>query len=261
MSHWQNYPAQWNTVGPPLRTSPEVVSLMQDLTGHPLGRVLLLGVTPELADAFPRVLGVDKSPDMVRRVWPGDTAEKKAVVGDWLEIGEPSQSFAAVVGDGSLNNVAWPDEVSLLMRQALRLLRPGARFACRLFERPPDPLSWDDLAAAGTRPATVNFHAFKWQLAMRIAEDHGATLPVTAILHHFDRLFPDRDALSERTGWPRRAIDTIGVYRGSPLVYCFPNRAEFLSCIPPDAKDISFTACGTYDLAECCPVLSFASSR
>jgi len=261
MSHWQKYPAQWNTVGPPLRTSPEVVFLMQDLTGHPTGRVLLLGVTPELAAGFPRLLAVDKSPDMVRRVWPGDSAEKTAIVGDWLEIDEPPQSFAGVVGDGSLNNVAWPDEVSRLSQQALRLLRPGARFACRLFERPAHPLSWSDLARAGTEPATVNFHAFKWQLAMRISEDHGATLPVTSILHHFERLFPDRDALSGRTGWPRRAIDTIDVYRGSPLVYCFPNRAEFLRCIPSGAADITFTPCGTYDLAECCPVLSFSSPR
>ena len=261
MNHWQKYPAHWNTVGPPLRSSPPVAALIRALTGNPAGPVLLLGVTPELAEAFPHIHAVDKSREMIERLWPGDSAGKTAAVGDWLEIEEPPESFAAVVGDGSLNNISWPGIVTRLLERVYAWLAPGGYFACRLFERPAAPLGWDALAAAGARAARLNFHAFKWQLAMRIAGDEGATLPVTAILAHFERLCPDRGKLAAHTGWPRRAIDTIDVYRGSPVVYCFPSRAEFRACLPPAATDIKFSPCGDYDLAECCPVLSFAKHR
>ena len=257
MSHWQEYHTQWETVGPPLRTDPSVVKLMATLTRSLRGPVLLLGVTPELADAFDEVKAIDKNPAMIDKVWPGDSRNKKAIAGDWLEMGGPGNLYSAVVGDGSLNNIAFPGEIAPLLARVIDLLLPGGRFACRLFERPDAPLTWRDLAAAGTYPATVNFHAFKWQLAMRIAADEGANIPVTSILQRFEDLFPDRDKLSEMTGWSRRAIGTIDIYRGSPVIYSFPSRAEFLSCIPAEASNAAFLVCGDYDLAACCPILTF----
>jgi SAM-dependent methyltransferase len=255
MSHWQSYHTQWETVGPPLRTSEVVVEFMVKLVKP--GPVLLLGVTPELAEAFDDVKAIDKSAAMVEKVWPGDAARKKAEVGDWLLMDEPRDHYAAVVGDGSLNNIGYPSDIARVMELSLGMLKPHGRFACRLFERPAVPLSWDELRLVGTRPAALNFHAFKWQLAMRICADEGANVGVTPILQRFEELFPDRDWLAEKTGWPRRAIDTIDIYRNSPIAYSFPDRAEFEACIPAGAREPRFLACGDYDLAECCPVLTF----
>jgi len=78
-----------------------------------------------------------------------------------------------------------------------------------------------------------------------------------AILQRFNELHPDRDELAQRTGWPRAAIDTIDVYRGSPVMYVFPNRQEFTAALPGGIGDVRFTDCGSYDLANCCPILSF----
>ena len=80
---------------------------------------------------------------------------------------------------------------------------------------------------------------------------------MTTILERFEELFPDRDRLAATTGWSRRAIDTIDIYRNSPIAYSFPDRAEFEGCIPVGVRNPRFLACGTYDLAECCPVLIF----
>ncbi|MBI2717978.1 MAG: methyltransferase type 11 [Rhizobiales bacterium] len=257
MNHWRTYHAQWEKLGPPLRPSAEVVAGIRSLVGSADGRVFLLGVTPELAGMFPELLAMDKNPAMIANLWPGDTGSKKAIAGDWLEIRQPAGSFAAIVGDGSLNNIAHTADIARLLGLVLGLLRPGGRFACRLFERPARPFTVQHLMKVAWSPAPINFHAFKWQLAMLIGAEEGASVPVARILERFEQLFPDRDGLSERTGWPRQAIDTIDIYRGSPVVYSFPNRAEFLGCIPAAAGGVEFHPCGGYDLAACCPILTF----
>jgi hypothetical protein len=94
-------------------------------------------------------------------------------------------------------------------------------------------------------------------LAMHLASAEGTTVPVTRILEAFESLFPDRAALARRTGWAREAVDMIDVYRNSPIVYCFPNRQEFDAVLPKSAVGVTYHACGSYDLAACCPILSF----
>lgn len=257
MSHWQKYHARWAQIQPPLRPDQDVVRALKTLTASPSGPVLLLGVTPELADAFDHVHAIDKNPAMIENVWPGDTDVKKAWQGDWLQAPLPSRHFHAVLGDGSLNNVSYPGELKLLLQRARDCLVPHGTFACRLFERPATPYSIADLQQAASGNASINFHAFKWKMAMHIAEKNQAMVPVAAILRLFEELFPDRDQLAHVSGWPRSAIETIDVYRGSPVEYSFPDRREFLDALPDGIRDTNFMACGHYDLAENCPILSF----
>lgn len=103
----------------------------------------------------------------------------------------------------------------------------------------------------------VNFHAFKWQLAMHIAGYTSSTVRVELISQRFNEMFPDRDELAQRTGWSRKEIDTIDVYQGSPMAYSFPNRVEYQQALPPGISGVEFQACGDYDLAHCCPILTF----
>lgn len=256
MNHWQTFPARWSLLRPPLRPDASVVERVRSLVGADAAPVLLLGVTPELAAAFASVEAVDKSAEMIAALWAGDAPGRRAIQGDWLELaGAPR--FPAVVGDGSPNALTSLDAIARLLRIVVDLLLPGGAFACRLYERPAVPFTVDDLRATTSRRGAMNFHGFKWQLALHIAEASSPVVPVARIGERFDALFPDRDALAEQTGWTRAEIDTIDVYKGSPVAYTFPNRVEFTRLLPPGIEAAEFQACGSYDMAACCPMLTF----
>jgi SAM-dependent methyltransferase len=247
--HWGDYHRKWALLHPPLRPHHSVVAAVKNLVGQEPRRLFLLGVTSELVDVFPSVTAMDRSPAIVAHRWAGDTASKKATVGDWLDI-EPDGSFDAVIGDGSLNMVAFPDEFSRMVSIAHRMLKPGGRFACRVYERPSAPF-------VNVEPDGIGFQGFKWKLAMFIAAQDGAAVPVAKILSEFNDRFPDRDALAAKAGWSRDMIDTIDAYTGSSLVYAFPSRTEFMDAAPGEIADLSFVATTGYDLAECCPIFTF----
>lgn len=257
MSHWTTNSTHWGKLQAPLRPNTDVVACVRKLTGDPTGPVLLLGVTPELADAFAVVQAIDKNPGMIANVWPGDGPNKRAEQGDWLDLDRSERRFSAAVGDGSLNCTCSLRELRSLLAVARDVLAPGGRFACRLFERPANSFTAADLADTASGRAKLNFHAFKWQIAMHLAGQVGAAIPVALILQRFNELHPDRDELAKRTGWPREAIDTIDIYLGSPVVFVFPDRAEFTAALPDGIGDVRFSDCGSYDLANCCPILSF----
>lgn len=256
-NHWEKNPSHWSRIEPPLRPDAAVTRAFQQLVGGPSSRVLLLGVTSELANAFDAVHAIDKSPMMLARVWPGDTATKHAVQGNWLDMPVSAQLFDGAIGDGCLSNLDYPHDVRAVLLRVNANLKPGSRFVCRLFERPDAPWSREALMDTASRPATINFHAFKWQVAMHLAGQTHATVSVPTILELFNKLFPDRAALAARTGWPLELIDLIDVYRDSEVRFTFMSRREILDVLPPDITDLRFDACGSYDLAECCPMMSF----
>jgi SAM-dependent methyltransferase len=256
-NHWDRSPRHWSRIEPPLRPNAEVTRAFVRLAGGASARVLLLGVTSELANAFESVHAIDKSPMMLAQVWPGDSASKQATLGNWLEMPVPDDVFDGVIGDGSLSNLVYPHEVREVLARARAKLRPGGNFVCRLFERPDVPVSREALLATAAGPAPINFHAFKWQLAMHLAGQGHATIPVPGILALFDELFPDRGAVAARTGWPRELIDLLDVYRDSDVHFTFMTRDEILAVLPPGITNLRFDACGSYDLAQCCPLMSF----
>jgi SAM-dependent methyltransferase len=258
-NHWQEYHKKWSALRPPLRPNSEIIDKVRELVGERDQRVLLLGATPELALAFESVVGVDKNRGMLDNLWPGDTPTRKAVAADWLTLDGSLGRFSAAIGDGSCNAVTFPNDLSRLLEQVRDHLEPGGRFVCRIYERPDPMPPLSRLMAEVAGKARINFHALKWHLAMRVAEETEPTVPVASILARFEELFPDRDRLAERTGWPREIVDTIDTYRGSAVAYCFPNRREFLALMPKGLGKASFHASGTYDLAEWCPM--FACER
>jgi SAM-dependent methyltransferase len=256
--HWQTYHRRWGGLEAPLRPNAEIRAGIVDLVGDKTDRVLLLGVTPELALSFDTVVALDKSATMIANIWPGDSETRRAIEADWLTLDGTLGRFSAVIGDGSCNAVAF-DEIGLLLKQVRDHLEPGGRFVCRLYARPDMPWTWDELVAEAAQPAKVNFHAFKWKIAMRIAADSGASVSVASILEGFEQHFRDREELTRLTGWDRSTVDMIDTYRGSNAVYCFPTRAEFLACLPSGFRNIGFHSSGSYDLAADCPI--FACER
>ncbi len=225
------------------------------IAGHDQ-RVLLLGVTPEYADVGTDVTAIDSSETMIANVWPGDTAHRRAIKGDWFAMPFERASFSAALGDGSFNTLPWPDGHRRMFDLLATMLRPRGRVVFRLFRAPDSAQSVDAVIAAAKARKIGSFHAFKWHLAMAlVAANRNPNIPVAAIRDAFDAAFPDRETLAAVTGWPAAQIETIDVYRGSPDSYSFPTSAEIRSAIPATFTTPDFLPSGSYELAERCPLV------
>ena len=251
-----NFYQRWAGLKPPLRPNAEVVSAVRGaIAGHE-ERVLLLGVTPELAEIGSTTVAVDMSESMLAVVWPGDTGTRRAICGNWLNMPLHLREFTAVIGDGSFAFMHLAGYVPLF-EQLGNLLLPGAAFAMRCYETP-EPCETvaqlrDEMMTGCNR---VGFHAFKWRLAMAIVAQSGnASISVVLIHQVFEREFRDRDALSAASGWSAAQIAEIDWYEGQDSIFSFPTRREILAALPANFSNPCFIASGHYELAERCPIL------
>jgi hypothetical protein len=251
-THWAERSKHWGRSQPPLRPDPDAVQLIQDLIGNTTNDILLLGVTRELTVAFENVIAVEREPGMISNVWLGDTDTKRVIHNDWLRVQFPLERFGGAVGDGSINQVAFPHDQLQLLDRILDWLEPGGVFACRMYTRPDTPITLDDLRREGLNP-TVNWSAYRRMLSMYLAEHVGQTYPFAEITPLFDGLFPDRSILP----WTKEQLEMIDTYATSKLQSCLPTRRELEQIIPARAREARFVDVGNYDLAYCCPVLTF----
>jgi len=255
-SHWTEIHRVWHRYTPPVRPNGEVVdALWRQIGGRP-GPVLLLGVTPELADIAPDLVALDKNPSMVANLWPGNAPSRRAVVGNWLNCNFAPASFAACIGDGSLCVVRYPDEMIRLCGQLAAALRPGGRLALRVFAQAEIPSTPESVAQDALRGAIRNFHGFKWRLAMAIAGQRGnPNVEMGWVFEAFHRMFPDRGRLAASTGWNREEIETIEFLKGSSAITSFPSRRQLQEVVERSLSDVRFVSAGTYEVAEHCPLL------
>ena len=251
-SHWAQRSQHWNRSQPPLRPDPAAVRLIQDLIGNTTSDILLLGVTRELTLAFENVLAVEREPNMIANVWLGDTDSKRVIHNDWLKVQFPLERFGGAVGDGSINQVAFPHDQLQLLDRILDWLEPGGTFACRMYTRPDTAITLDDLRREGLTP-TINWSAYRRMLSMYLAEIEGQTIHTRNITGVFNELFPDRSILP----WTQQELEMIDTYATSKLQSCLPTRKELEQIIPARAREVQFLDVGDYDLAHCCPVLTF----
>jgi len=255
-SHWEEFHRRWGRVKAPLRPNAEIVAAFEAAVAGHSGRVLLLGVTQELADIGRELVAVDRSQGMIDNVWPGNLTRRRAQLGDWLDLKFPRGHFTAVVGDGSLSTLPYPAGHRAFYAQLEHVLRPGGRFVARTFATPEDGETIDAVIERTNAGRIANFHAFKWHLAMALVSASGdANIPVVKIRDAFNDNFPDRKALAAKTGWAIEDIDTIDVYAGSPDVYSFATLSQLRETIPPSFKRVYVEAVGTYPLADRCPFL------
>lgn len=245
---------RWTRLKPPLRPDDQIVAAYRHaIEGHD-HRVLLLGVTTELADLGQTTIAVDQSRKMIANAWPGDTARRKAIHGNWLDMPLHTREFSAAIGDGVLAGIAEP-QYSTFFSEIAKLLVPGARFAVRLYETPEPGETVAQVREQAMTKHIEGFHAFKWRLAMALAaEAQNAAVPVAAIHRSFQELFPDREVLSSATGWGLDEIAEIDAYDGKPMIYQFHTRQELLAHLPRDFSNPHFLPSGDYELAERCPI-------
>lgn len=256
MSHWSGQARQWDQVEAPLRPTPAVVQQLCGPLADAGDPALVLGVTPELTAALPRVLAVDRSATMIERLWPGDQPGRRALCADWLDLEPSGERYSGAVGDGSLTVLGTPQRVEQLLDRLLALLPAGAPLRLRVFLRPEAPWSLEQLQAVSQSPGDLNFYAFKWMLAMHLAGKHQDHVPVTSILNVLNQHWPDRALLAKRTGWTAASIDTIEVYRESADLYWFPTATTLLELLNNRFRNVQLSSCGSYPLATQCPILS-----
>lgn len=255
-SHWTDFHRRWARLKPPLRPDEAIVEAFRSAVAERRERVLLLGVTMELANIGAETIAVDHSAMMIAHVWPGDTAQRHAVNADWQALPFPASHFSAAVGDGCLSAVAYPGGQRGIFGQLSRIVKPGGRFVARLFQAPDQGETISAVGRSAMTRQIRSFHAFKWRLAMAIvAKAADPNIKVQQILDVFEREFPDRAGLARATGWPAADIDTIDVYRGSPEVYSFPTFAQLRTTIPKAFSEPRLLSVGKYELAERCPFL------
>lgn len=255
-SHWSEIHRVWALYAPPLRPDREVVAEMRRQIGAPAGRVLLLGVTPELANVAPELFAIDRNTAMVAHLWPGNTASRRVVVGDWLNGNFCAGSFATCIGDGSLNAVSFPGEFALLCGALEEVLREGGRIVFRVFLSPARSEDVETIRQSALHGEIGNFHAFKWRLAAAVAARAGRPdIPMGEVFDAFDGMFPDRDALAKATGWPQAEIETVTFLKGSRSISSFPTREQLLSAASTIFSRTRLVPAGGYELAERCPLL------
>lgn len=253
---WRAFRRRWPRLRPPLRPNADIVAAIgAQIAGHD-SRVLQLGVTPELASLGRDLTALDWSEAMMTRIWPGDGADRRAVLADWRAMPAFPHPFTAAIGDGSLNTLAWPNDVRAVLTNTAAQLARGGRVAIRCYLSPDEPETLASLAAdvlAGREPSP---HAFKWRLAMALcAARDDANIALEVIWRALDEMFPDRAALAAASGWGADDIGDFDAYRGSHATYCFPTAAQFSAAIPRTLADVRFVPAGDYPLAERCPIL------
>jgi SAM-dependent methyltransferase len=207
-----------------------------------------MGVTPQIAEAYTHVTAVEREPAMIERVWPDNSETKRAILDNWLTVELPENHYDGIIGDGSINMLDLKD-VEFMLDKAMRLLRPGGVFACRMFTRPDEPITMERLHAEARNP-TVNFSAYRRLIPMYIAAQNGPVVPVKLIVNLFDQMFPDRTILK----WTAEQMSTMEPYRTSESTTWFPTRDEILKLAPAGSRYIES---GTYDIADTCPILTF----
>lgn len=255
MSTWPKHSVNWNKLGPPMRPTPAVVKIFKDLAGD--GRVLMMGVTPELHTAFVDVIAVDRDENMISNVWPGDTLTRQVLQSDWMKMEWESNRFSAVVGDCALPMLSTIENMTEFQQRCFDWIKPGGVFVQRLFERPTEDYTWDQLVDMVSKPADINFHAFKWVACMSLAAEVGYKISDPVRFEYLNKLCADRTAVCEATGWSREAVDTIDMYENGVQAVTFCNRAEWLSTVPNDAVEVNFLYAYDYDLWQHCPILTW----
>ena len=260
--HWDAIRRHWRLLGSPLCPPPEAVTAYERELGLQSVDVVLLGVTPELAGLGRTMLAVDESPAMIAGIWPGDTASRKAVNGNWLELPLGDESAGAVIGDGCLSALGSSVARQTLLAEIARVLQPGARAALRAYASPEVPDDPQDVRALALSGSIATFHELKWRIAMACAgSDPDRAIPVRAILDAFDAMFADRDVLAATTGWAMPVIGTIDVYANSQTVYSFAPAATLVEEARRFFDSVRLASTGTYGLAERCPLLVLESPR
>jgi len=263
---WQQHASQWSLVGAPLRPSPADAALMRGaaLAHHGPGahdlQVCVLGVTPEVVglDWPPgsTIRAFDHSADMVQKVWrPHPTLRCEVSLADWSELPLDHGTVDVFAGDNSLGALPSVVKCQDVLRELHRALKPTGVLCLRCFIAPELPETLQAIQEEVGRGRVGSFHALKWRVAMALCPGPDHNVAVHRIVECFDSLFPDRQLLSHRQGWPVTVINTIDAYRDSDVRYTFFTW-KALERVAAPWFSIQTMEYPDYELAERCPTVT-----
>jgi SAM-dependent methyltransferase len=250
---WEQYVRRWAGQLPPLRPHPHSTAAIAKLLKGQASPTLLLGVTPELASIGGQTIAVDWAESAIRDIWPGDTAGRRALLGDWRSLPLDDLSIGSVAGDGSLNAVRWPEDANQVIGEIDRVLVDGGIVVLRAFVAPDQRETLRAITEDIRSNREPSFGAAKWRIAMALTDAEG-NVPVADVHAVFQDHFPDRERLAQETGWSAATIAEIDAYRGSAMRLAFPTRAMFERAAAPRFQT-RWLAVGSYPLAARCPLL------
>jgi SAM-dependent methyltransferase len=220
---------------------------------------LLLGVTPELVRmAWPkptRLLAVDRSPTMLRHVWPGNVpGTRQAIRGNWLDLPVAPRSQDVVIGDGCFPQLDYPTGQRAFAATLHRALHPGGILVMRSFVRLPRRESVGQVFDALLAGRIGSFHVLKLRLAMALHQDSRQGVRLHDVWMAWQAAGIDASRLPAHAGWSADAVGTIDFYRGQNARLTLSTLAEHQALLSEWFDEVSIEM-PDYELGERCPMV------
>ena len=269
---WEEWAGAWAQVVPPGRPAPDDVAMFERFVGEscagrgarPL-RALLLGVTPEIATmrwpAHTRLLALDFSEAMIRRVWPRESVRNATVArANWRTMPLADAAYDVVIGDGILLWQSFPEGVRALTEEIRRVLVGSGALVVRLFAKPDRPDTFagviDDLRHGRIRNSIM----LHFRVAMSLHRDARTGVRCGDIYDAWHAAVPDEAELLIALGWPPATIGTFETYRGSDVTFAYPTVTE-LSSVLADSFRLIECRVPAYDDLGMFPTVVFRPRR
>lgn len=263
-SYWDDIATSFAVLGPPLKPSTEDIHFVEKAVrnwsiGRPREplRALLLGVTPEIAtmqwpDAT-LLTAVDNSLGMAQAVWPGNIPGRRWVVcGDWFALPQANSSCDVVIGDGSLNCVRYPHGLDAVAKNIRDVLHEDGVLLLRCFVQPATPELPEEVFSDLLQAKLPSVNHFKFRLLMAMQSSTEQGIAVQDVYDKWVDSDIDQEWLMARTGWEKRAFQSIEMYKGQDVVHTFPTVTELREVLLEffDETSVSIPA---YRWGERCP--------
>ncbi len=259
---WEKVSLNWDRITPPFRPHEQDVNFISEIlsnenANYVSNRVLVLGVTPELATLeIPEgceMIAVDNNQAMIKNVWPEmGNPNKKVIFGDWLDMSFEDNSCDIIMGDGVFAPLKYPTQSRKLLRAVRDLLHPEGLFIFRIFlnnEKPEDP---HNVINAVLNGEIKNVWPFKFRLMRSIQSDTREGSKMNNVWTFLVNEGPDFDTLTKKTGWPMESLQSFKLYEGSEVVITYPTLTEIRTLFKEE--NFEEVECFTpgYELGEYC---------